>query len=199
MKFQLSCLAGLVALAAPVSAQQNTQCTTTAGVTNCTTTGQPDSGGVDWGAFSRQQQAISEQNQRNMERSFSNLGAAIAADRDQRKVKRIQKEIQDAIARDTAPVPAPPPSEPPVLLACSLGQAGFSVTLYPNAGRADVTSGGVTKMRAANFTQDSVSWISEVASTSISRVDLSATSTFQVPSLKGQQLAGVCALADRKF
>lgn len=72
-------IAGLALLAAPATAQQNTQCTTTFGITNCTTTGQPTSGGINWGlvdpnAFQRgwddaqkrqqqQQQAIQQQQQ----------------------------------------------------------------------------------------------------------------------------------------
>ncbi len=43
--------AGLALLAAPAVAQQNTQCTTTFGVTNCTTTGSPTSGGINWELF----------------------------------------------------------------------------------------------------------------------------------------------------
>ena len=40
-------LMGAMLIAAPLAAQQNTQCTTTFGVTNCTTTGQPNSGGAN--------------------------------------------------------------------------------------------------------------------------------------------------------
>jgi hypothetical protein len=35
--------------------------------------------------------------------------------------------------------------------------------------------------------------------TSISRVDLTATSVALLPSMEGMQWAGTCALADRKF
>ena len=42
-------IAGVTLVAVPAAAQQNTQCTTTFGITNCTTTGSPTSGGVNWG------------------------------------------------------------------------------------------------------------------------------------------------------
>jgi hypothetical protein len=44
-------LFGLTLLAAPAAAQQNTQCSTTFGITNCTTTGSASSGGVNRGAI----------------------------------------------------------------------------------------------------------------------------------------------------
>lgn len=165
--------------------------------TNTTTTPPPPT--VDWGAINRQQQAISQQNQQNVNQSFSNLGSAIAVDRERRKVKRIENEIADANARDTDPTPTLPPAETPVLLACTFEQSGFNVTLYPKSGRADVTSNGRTKMRAATFTQDLVTWSSPTSRTSISRVDLSTTSVALLPSMNGLQWAGSCALADRKF
>lgn len=49
MIFRVLWIAGIGAIAIPASAQQNTRCTTTYGVTNCTTTGQPNSGGINWG------------------------------------------------------------------------------------------------------------------------------------------------------
>jgi len=56
MMFKMLLIAGLAALAAPLSAQQNTQCYTSVGVTNCTTTGQPygaNRATIDPNAFQR--------------------------------------------------------------------------------------------------------------------------------------------------
>lgn len=193
-----------VALSGAASAAQahmqnsNTNCNVIGSTLNCNTTTQTTPG-IDWNAYNQQQERINQQNQQNMNRSMQNLGEAIAADRERRKVKRAEKEIAEALAHDPAPAPPAPPAEPPVLLACTVNNGPVSVTLYPESGRADVTSGGISKMRAATFTRDTVTWTSPVWRTAISRLDLSVVSVALLPSMKGVQMTGSCSLAQRKF
>ncbi|MEO8176069.1 MAG: hypothetical protein ABI626_05355 [Sphingomicrobium sp.] len=193
--------ATLLAITSEGTAQtQNstTNCSVIGSTLNCNSTTQSNPG-VDWNAYNQQQQRINQQNQQNMNQSMQNLGTAIAADRERRKVKRAEKEIAEAMSRDPDPAPAPPPVEPPILLACTVNNGPVSVTLYPNSGRADVTSGGISKMRAATFTRDTVTWTSPIYRTAISRVDLSLVSIALLPSMKGVQMTGSCSLAERKF
>lgn len=154
--------AAMLATGSAVHAQtQNstTNCNALGSTLNCTTTTQTTPG-IDWNAFNQRQQQINQQNQQNMNQSMQNLGAAIAADRERRKVKRVEKELAEAMSHDPDPAPGLPPAEPPVLLTCTFNSSpgSIGVTLYPNSGRADVTSGGVSKMRAATFTRDAVTW-----------------------------------------
>lgn len=195
-----------VFLASAASAQSqttNTNCQYVLGQLQCTsnTYGQPQTSqnsGVDWGAFNRQQQQYWQQQQRNMNQSMSNLGAALAADRDRRRAKRIQTAIEKALAADTDTL-LPTPAESPVTLACSSSAGSFTASLYEQNGRADVTSAGVSKSRRATFAPDSVSWNGAVWRVSINRTNLEVVGSALLPEMKGATVSGRCQLAERQF
>lgn len=227
-------LAGVMAIGTACAAVAQTQNSTTNCYTmgtsvqcNTNTTTMPPKPTLDWGAINRQQQVINQQNQQNTTRAFENLGAAIAADREQRRQRKeaaavqaqadaaraleeadlsaqkaqadsIQNAMQAAIDRDSAPTP-PPPAEKPVLLSCAIGNSSSSLALYEKNQRVDVTEAGVTKARAGTFAPDTVSWIGSVWRTAVNRVDMSLISVAILPELSGVQVTGTCSLTERKF
>lgn len=192
---------GAVVCSGAVSAQtQNstTNCYDYGYSVQCNTTTQANQG-VHWDQLTQQQQQTNQQNQQNMNQAFENLGSAIARDRERKRQKRIEKEVAEAMARDTAPA-LPPPAEVPVLLTCHLqDQSQVSVALYEKHQRADVTTDGQTKSRAATFTPYAVTWQGAMSSNSIGRSTLEFRAIGTLPALKGATLTGMCTLADRKF
>lgn len=209
-----------VASAAGAQTQNSTTtCNAVGGFLNCntTTTTQPSittqtpAPGIDWNAYNQRQQEINRQNQENMNRSMQNLGAAIAADRERRRLKRQAEEyarkraeINAALAQDNEPAPPPPEGVTPVRLRCTIGdgsnQQTGTVALYEPLNRADVTDdNGLTRARAATFTEDTVSWTGSVWRASISRLDMSITLIGVIPAVIDVRLNGTCQLAERQF
>jgi hypothetical protein len=193
-----------------------TNCDVFGNTVNCRTNTTPS---IDWDAQNRQQQQLNQ--------SFQNLGAAIAANRERRRERKeaeaaqaqaaamlaerqsqaaaqraredaVLTAMQAAIDRDNAPTP-PPPTEKPVFLSCTIDDFTTNLALYERAGRVDVTEAGVTKARAATFTPDAVSWQGSVWRSSISRVDLKLVSVSILPEAPGAQVTAACSLAERKF
>ena len=176
--------------------------------TNCTTVGY----GVQ--CTSRTQPSIQQseqQNQENLNRAVQNLGTAIAANREKRQVKKaeeaaaaaqaeIDAQVQAALATEQPAAPAPA-DESPVLLACTVNSEPFNIALYEKHGRADVTSGGIIRTRAATFNTDSVTWASPVVRSALSRIDGSYIGYSNLPALEGQVVwRGICTVAmERKF
>ncbi len=195
-------LLGLAALA--VTSAAHPQTTTT----NCTAVGY----GVQ--CTSRTQPTLEQnqqQNQENNNRAFQNLGAAIAADREKRRGERaaesaaaaqseIDTQVEAALATEQ-PASPPPTDESPALLACTVNNEPFSIALYEKHGRADVTSGGVARTRAATFNTDAVTWTSPVVRSAINRLDGSYVGYSNIPALQGQIVwRGSCTVArERKF
>jgi hypothetical protein len=208
MRKTISILALAFLSTAATAQTSTTNCNSYGSSISCTTQSQP---GIDWNAWSQQQQAIQRQNQQNINQSFSNLGAAIAAERERRREKKaaeataaanaeIEAEIKAAIASDNALAEPPPSDEQPVLLACTINGRPGSIALYEKHGRADTTSNGITRTRSATFTIDTVTWTSPLMRSSLSRLDGSFTGYPNIPGLEGQTFQGTCAVAsERKF
>ncbi len=190
--------------AAAVTSAAHAQTTTT----NCATVGY----GVQCTSRTRPSSDQSQQkNQENINRAFQNVGAAIAADREKRRGKKaadsaaaaqseVDAQVEAALATEQ-PASPPPTDESPALLACTVNNEPFSIALYERHGRADVTSGGVARTRAARFESDSVTWSSPVVRSALSRLDGSYIGYSNLPSLRGQIVwRGSCTVAmERKF
>lgn len=186
--------AAFIASSASAQSQTTTNCQFVLGTMQCTS----NNSGIDWNAYNQQQQEINRRNQENINRSMQNLGSAIAADRERRRAKRVQRAVEKAIASDPATL-LPLPDESPVTLSCSSSIGGFTAALYEQSGRADVTSGGITKSRSATFAANTVSWESAVWRSAVNRTDLSFVGVAVLPELDGMTVTGTCQIAQRQF
>jgi hypothetical protein len=154
------------------------------------------------------------QQQEQINQTFRNLGAAIAARQERKRQEKAAEEarraadeargrqealeasLQQALNSDNAPAEPPPADEKPVLLACMVasGEPGGSVTLYEKHNRADVTMEGVTRTRVATFTTDAVTWTDAIMRVSLSRLDGSFVATGNIPATAGRRINGTCRI-----
>ena len=135
---------------------------------------------------------------REMNARAGGTGMATGQGPNRKQQEKANAEQAFLMAAETTGELPPPSDEQPVLLNCTIDGSPATIALYEKHSRVDTTFAGVTNTRTASFSNAAVTWNSPVIRSSLNRLGGSYVGYGNIPQVKGQSIAGKCAVAAKR-